>query len=184
MSNFVNLLDIIYPVGSIYFSTSSTSPASSVGGTWIQIKDANIAAKGNKYTNDYIGSYKIDKKQLPHHAHTIEPNRAQSDLSTLDTYGAEQIEMWTTSANAGTNGNKHHTAATFWLESSGGSQPFSAPDGTIAYSSGRKTSWINLLYAWRMPHGGARILPVFVHMLCMETDCINFASLKELVYNG
>lgn len=48
MSNFVNLLDIIYPVGSIYFSTSSVSPASSVGGTWTQLKTflyGSIAAK-------------------------------------------------------------------------------------------------------------------------------------------
>lgn len=34
MLNFVNLLDIIYPVGSVYISFHSTSPAASVGGTW------------------------------------------------------------------------------------------------------------------------------------------------------
>ena len=156
MSNFVNLLDIIYPVGSMYFSVTSTSPASTIGGTWERIKDANIAAKGSKYTSEYIGSYKIDKKQLPHHAHVIMANRAQSDLSTLDTYGDTQLEMWTTSANAGTNGVKHQTTVSFWLENSGGSQPFSAPDGALAYSSGRKSSWLNLLYAWQMPHGGGQ----------------------------
>lgn len=37
MSSFVNLLDIIYPVGSIYQSMNSTSPASTIGGTWIAI---------------------------------------------------------------------------------------------------------------------------------------------------
>lgn len=34
MSTFVNLLEIVYPVGSYYITTSSTSPASSFGGTW------------------------------------------------------------------------------------------------------------------------------------------------------
>lgn len=34
MSNFVNLMDIIYPIGSVYISFNSTSPAASVGGTW------------------------------------------------------------------------------------------------------------------------------------------------------
>lgn len=185
MSNFVNLLDIVYPVGSMYFNTNNTSPASTIGGTWVQIKDANIAANGSKYTSEYIGSYKIDKKQLPHHAHTIIANRAQSDLPMLDTYGDTQLEMWTTSANAGTHGTKHLTTTSFWLENSGGNQSFSAPDGSFAYTSGRKSSWINLLYAWQMPHGGgARILPVLIHLLCMETDCVNLASLKELVYNG
>lgn len=37
MSSFVNLLDIIYPVGSIYQSMNSSSPASTVGGTWVAI---------------------------------------------------------------------------------------------------------------------------------------------------
>lgn len=39
MSNFVNLLDIIYPVGSVYITATEVSPASSIGGTWVEIKD-------------------------------------------------------------------------------------------------------------------------------------------------
>lgn len=39
MSNFVNLLDIIYPVGSIYITATENSPADSIGGTWVEIKD-------------------------------------------------------------------------------------------------------------------------------------------------
>lgn len=39
MSNFVNLLDIIYPVGSIYITATEISPADSIGGTWVEIKD-------------------------------------------------------------------------------------------------------------------------------------------------
>lgn len=73
MSNFVNLLDIIYPVGSIYFSTSSVSPASSVGGTWTQIKDAVIAASGSTYSSAvamYGGSKTIATSQMPEHKHT------------------------------------------------------------------------------------------------------------------
>ena len=84
MSNFVNLLDIIYPVGSLYFNTSGVSPADSVGGTWEQIKDANIAATGDKFAREYIGSYKINKKQLPHHAHTLKRDARKNDLSKLD----------------------------------------------------------------------------------------------------
>lgn len=34
-----DLLNIIYPVGSIYVSMNSTSPATLFGGTWEQIKD-------------------------------------------------------------------------------------------------------------------------------------------------
>lgn len=39
MSNFVNLLDIIYPVGSIYITATEVSPVDSIGGTWVEIKD-------------------------------------------------------------------------------------------------------------------------------------------------
>lgn len=73
MSNFVNLLDIIYPVGSMYFSTSDVSPASTVGGTWEQITDAVIAASGSTYSSavaNYGGSKAIANYQMPEHRHT------------------------------------------------------------------------------------------------------------------
>lgn len=37
MSNFVNLLDIVYPVGSVFISNNSVSPADSIGGTWTKL---------------------------------------------------------------------------------------------------------------------------------------------------
>lgn len=37
MATWVNLLDVIYPVGSMYFSFSPTTPASIIGGSWTQI---------------------------------------------------------------------------------------------------------------------------------------------------
>lgn len=36
MSNFVNLFDIIYPIGSIYIATNDAHPADIVGGTWAE----------------------------------------------------------------------------------------------------------------------------------------------------
>lgn len=73
MSNFVNLLDIIYPVGSIYITTSSISPATSIGGTWTQIKDgACIAAYED--TSGYTGSKTISISQMPRHNHPLVNN--------------------------------------------------------------------------------------------------------------
>ena len=37
MSNFVNLLDIVYPIGSVYITFSDISPVDSVGGSWEKI---------------------------------------------------------------------------------------------------------------------------------------------------
>lgn len=71
MSNYVNLMDIVYPVGSMYFSTVSTSPANIIGGTWERIKDAVIGCIGDSYTAALNGSKKITKYQIPEHQHSI-----------------------------------------------------------------------------------------------------------------
>lgn len=72
MSNFVNLLDIVYPIGSMYFSVTDVSPANSVGGTWEQIKDAVLAASGDSYAgavDKYDGEKYILYRQMPFHSH-------------------------------------------------------------------------------------------------------------------
>lgn len=73
MSNFVNLLDIIYPVGSIYFSTSSISPASSIGGTWTKIENCLLAASGDTYNvaGRFSGSNMISSLAIPDHQHNV-----------------------------------------------------------------------------------------------------------------
>lgn len=67
MATWVNLLDVLYPVGSLYFSTASTSPASIIGGSWTQVKGAVIAAYGsNGYTlKNYGGSLALTNNHLP-----------------------------------------------------------------------------------------------------------------------
>lgn len=61
-----------YPVGSIYMSTSSTSPASFIGGTWEQIKDVFLLAAGDTYTAGATGgasTVKLTTANLPSHSH-------------------------------------------------------------------------------------------------------------------
>jgi len=64
---YVNLLTAIYPVGSLYFSTASTSPASIVGGTWSSINNACIAAQGTTYGSP--ASYSGSDTKVPSHTH-------------------------------------------------------------------------------------------------------------------
>lgn len=74
MATWVNIMDIIYPVGSVYLNKSSTSPASTIGGTWTQIKGATLAATGaNGFAGgvSYGGSLKISVNQIPSHIHPI-----------------------------------------------------------------------------------------------------------------
>ena len=40
------IVDLIYPIGSIYMSVNSTSPATLFGGTWVQLKDGFLVSAG------------------------------------------------------------------------------------------------------------------------------------------
>lgn len=53
-SNFVKKSDI-YPVGSIYLSVNSTSPASLFGGTWERLQDRFLLGAGDTYANGATG---------------------------------------------------------------------------------------------------------------------------------
>lgn len=64
---YVNLLTAMYPVGSLYFSTTSTSPANIIGGTWSSISNACIAAQGTIYGS--AASYSGSDIKVPSHAH-------------------------------------------------------------------------------------------------------------------
>ena len=67
---FTNLLEAIYPVGSIYLSTSNTSPSTLIGGTWVQIKGAMLGiTDGNDVAGaaSYGGNLAITINQMPAH---------------------------------------------------------------------------------------------------------------------
>lgn len=62
------LMNLIYPVGSIYASRQSTSPASLFGGSWLQIKDVFLLGCGSRHALGSFGgeeSHKLTKAELP-----------------------------------------------------------------------------------------------------------------------
>ena len=69
MSNYVNLMDVIYPVGSIYQSMSSTSPASTIGGTWEQIKTFLYGSTSAGSTGGEA-THTLTNDEMPKHRHT------------------------------------------------------------------------------------------------------------------
>ena len=71
------LLDLIYPIGAIYWSSDSTSPATLFGGTWSQITDKFILAAGSTYTAGNTGgaaSYSLTENNIPSHTHSFKPD--------------------------------------------------------------------------------------------------------------
>ena len=85
MNSFVNLLEIIYPIGSCYFSTDSTSPSELIGGTWEQMTGGVLGLVGSTgvaSAGENGGSTKISIDQLPSHSHTIASNAKKDKLGT------------------------------------------------------------------------------------------------------
>lgn len=61
-----------YPIGSIYQSTSATSPSTLFGGTWEQIKDVFLLAAGDTYTGGSTGgeaTHTLSVSEMPKHSH-------------------------------------------------------------------------------------------------------------------
>ena len=63
----------IYPVGSIYMSTSSTNPSTLFGGSWSQITGRFLLAAGNGYSAGSTGgeaTHVLTQNEMPNHTHS------------------------------------------------------------------------------------------------------------------
>jgi len=71
-SDIPGIANLIYPVGSIYMSVGSTSPATLFGGTWEQIKDKFLLSAGDNRAAGATGgaeTHTLTKEQIPDHMH-------------------------------------------------------------------------------------------------------------------
>lgn len=77
-SVYYKLMKLIYPVGSLYWSSKSTNPGTLFGGTWTQIKDRFVLACGDTYnTTGATGgasSVTLSVSNMPSHNHTFTPS--------------------------------------------------------------------------------------------------------------
>lgn len=65
------LLDLFYPIGSIYTSTKNTNPAATLGGTWTQIKDRFLLCAGDSYSAGATGGSATHTHTSAAHTHEI-----------------------------------------------------------------------------------------------------------------
>lgn len=87
-----SLLNIIYPVGSIYMSVTNTSPATFLGGTWEQIQDRFLLAAGSTYAAGATGgeaTHKLTVSEMPKHTHSFEGNGGSLDPDPYTYVGME-----------------------------------------------------------------------------------------------
>lgn len=71
MSNYVNLMDIVYPVGSVFISNSGVSPASSIGGTWTKLDSDTFICCGTPNTTGGANSIRLTINEMPSHNHKL-----------------------------------------------------------------------------------------------------------------
>lgn len=110
--SWVNLLDIIYPVGSIYCSILAISPAELIGGSWSKIDNAVLRSSDD--TSGYTGSdsHTITINEMPSHSHVPQVHGV-----SLSSSGVDGIVHFTEASGTGT--------ATSFIGNTGGGQEMS-----------------------------------------------------------
>lgn len=120
-----DLLNLIYPVGSIYMSVNNTSPATLFGGTWSQIKGRFLLGTGSLENNNsgYFGLvtageinapvgeqggetwHRLTINEMPSHNHKLLSNSPQGSsdtISILSTFqGSDENAAFTHSSDVG-----------------------------------------------------------------------------------
>ena len=123
MTTFVNIMDLVYPVGSLYMSTAPTSPASIFVGQWSQIKNAMIAATGfgGNTSGKYSGNNTMTIDQMPKHEHKVARWNSRTEKY-------EAVDFSSSNAGSGTDwlllSGASGTERTAYATSVGGSKPF------------------------------------------------------------
>ena len=87
-----SLVELIYPVGSIYMSTVQTSPQSLFGGSWERIKDRFLLSAGDSYAAGAVGgeeSHVLSVNEMPSHSHVVPGTTANNYGS-----GGTVFENW------------------------------------------------------------------------------------------
>lgn len=119
-----NLLNNIYPVGSIYMSVNSTNPGTLFGGTWTQIQDTFLLAAGSTYTAGGTGgsdkhthtyahthttpatttdSHTLTVTEIPSHEHQIKQRQQWYSADVVVNSGSGTIYSWKSSTGGTTS---------------------------------------------------------------------------------
>ena len=105
---------VSFPVGAIYMSYTSTSPASFIGGSWTRIKDTFLLAAGSTYSATNTGGeaeHTLTVEEMPSHNHsatfeTVDSPAFSGRYAVVQTRNVEYQRYQNETSNTG--GNKPH----------------------------------------------------------------------------
>ena len=87
------VFDMVYPVGSVYVSVNSTSPATLFGGKWVQIKDKFLLGSGDTYKAGATGgeaTHVLTVDEMPRHNHSLDNLNASGSTTPYMTVQAQE----------------------------------------------------------------------------------------------
>lgn len=85
MTTFVNMMDLVYLIGSIYQSMSPTNPGAIFLGQWTQIKEGFLRSALDSGVTGGNANITLEAKHLPSHRHTIYGGWQDSSGKNIDT---------------------------------------------------------------------------------------------------
>lgn len=116
---FINIGQVVYPVGSIYISTDPTSPSSLFGGVWEKIEDERfwLTVPLSKTAGQTGGeaTHKLTVEEIPKHSHSNYPDGSTEYWAYGQDWG--KGNAWSCGSS------KQYTMARINWGSTGGDQP-------------------------------------------------------------
>lgn len=106
----VDLLNFVYPVGSIYMSVNNTDPASIMGGTWERMKDRFLLGAGDTYTSGNTGgeaTHTLTADEIPAHTHEYSYRNAMA-IHMLQTGSGFSLQDPQTNNTSSVGGGQAH----------------------------------------------------------------------------
>lgn len=112
-----SILNMVYPVGSIYMSVNSTSPQTFLGGTWVRLENRFLMGAGSSYgagTTGGSATHTLTIDEIPSHNHFAS---TQKNVLGLRSSGGTNIaggsflnnvDFWN-SEETSTGGNQPHS---------------------------------------------------------------------------
>ena len=144
------IVNLIYPVGSIYMSVSSTSPATLFGGTWVRWGNGKVPVgidtsnsnfnttekTGGSATSSYtpsgtVGSHTLTASQIPSHKHSVSITKSGAHTHTI--YSMDKGKNDGTAMRLGTSANYDNT---IYGVPSGGAHTHTVSETSVGGGSG------------------------------------------------
>ena len=106
--NIHDIIDIIYPVGSIYMNVNDTNPSLLFGGTWEKIEDRFLLASGENHLCGGTGGHEtvtLTTTQMPSHTH-VQNSHTHTQAGHSHKPSSTSLNFMISDANIAINGTK------------------------------------------------------------------------------